>query len=64
MSPNENYFLVYSIGNINAGNAQQNARHERLFIRKSALSAIFVADSVPGSIILWGLLKSRAEFKI
>ena len=24
---------------------------ERLFIRKSAFSAIFVADSVPGSII-------------
>ena len=38
MSPNENYFLVYSIGNINAGNAQQNARRERLFIRKSGAS--------------------------
>ena len=53
MSPNENYFLVYSIGNINAGNAQQNARRERLFIRKYALSAIFfVAGSLPGSIII------------
>ena len=28
-------------GNKNAGNAQQNARRERLFIRKSALSALF-----------------------
>ena len=30
-----------AICNKNAGNAQQNARRERLFIRKSALSAIF-----------------------
>ena len=30
-----------AIGNKKAGNAQQNARRERLFIRKSALSAIF-----------------------
>ena len=28
-------------GNKNVGNAQQNARRERLFIRKSAFSAIF-----------------------
>ncbi|MBQ4594761.1 MAG: hypothetical protein IJA81_09020 [Akkermansia sp.] len=28
--------------NKNAGNAQQNARRERLFIRKNALSAIFL----------------------
>ena len=28
-----------------------NSRRERLFIRKSALSAFFVADSVPGGII-------------
>jgi hypothetical protein len=28
-------------GNKIAGNSQQNARRERLFIRKSALSAIF-----------------------
>ena len=38
--------------NKNAGNAQQNARRELLFIRKSALFAIFFADSVTGSIIL------------
>ena len=44
-----------AIGNKNAGNEQQNARRERLFIRKSALSAIFVADSVPGSIICEGI---------
>ena len=31
-----------AIGNKIAGNAQQNARQERLFIRKSALSAIFL----------------------
>jgi hypothetical protein len=30
-----------AIGHKNAGNEQQNARRERLFIRKSALSAIF-----------------------
>ena len=36
----------HAIGNKIAGNAQQNARRERLFIRKSALFAIFfVADS-------------------
>jgi hypothetical protein len=36
-------FLPYfcAIGNKNAGKPQQNARRERLFIRKSALSAIF-----------------------
>jgi len=33
-----------AIGNKNAGNAQQNARRERLFIRKSALSAIFCCE--------------------
>ena len=30
-----------AIGKKNAGNAQQNALHERLFIRKSALSVFF-----------------------
>ncbi len=30
-----------AIGNKNAGNSQQKARRERLFIRKTALSAIF-----------------------
>jgi hypothetical protein len=32
----------HAIGNKNAGNAQQNARRARLFIRKSALFAIFL----------------------
>jgi len=36
MSPNENYFLIYSIRNKNARNSQQNARRERLFIRNVA----------------------------
>ena len=44
-------FRFCAICNKNAGNAQQNARRERLFIRKSSLSAFFVADSVPGGII-------------
>ncbi len=34
--------LFFGMVNKNAENAQHNARRERLFIRKSALSAIFL----------------------
>jgi hypothetical protein len=34
--------FFHAIGNKIAGNSQQNALRERLFIRKSAFSAIFL----------------------
>jgi hypothetical protein len=41
-----------AIGNKNAGNSQQNARRERLFIRKSALSGIFYCGFAAGKYYL------------
>ena len=41
-----------AIGTKNAGNAQQNARRERLFIRKSALSAIFLLRIRGGDVLI------------
>ena len=48
-SPNSKPELCFhAIGNKIAGNAQQNARRERLFIRESALSAIFCCGFAAG----------------